>query len=77
MTKIKEMRYALCDAEKKIGTGDGYRVTVYVDLDTNKAELNWSATGSQTPETALAFADALKKLSKLAAKYNRALEKEQ
>ena len=75
--KLKELKNK---AYYELGKGEGYRVEVYgeSDWDTpglpDKAVLNWSATGDQTPETALKFAEALKTLSELAAAYNKERE---
>lgn len=58
------------------GEGQGYRVNIYGSTDredTNRpaiAILNWSATGDQTPATAILFAEALQKMAQRAADYN-------
>lgn len=58
------------------GEGKGYRVRIYDSIDWEdttrpaSAVLNWSATGDQEPETAIRFAETIKKMAQQAADYN-------
>ena len=82
--KRKELNAKLKELKNKVyyelGKGEGFRVEIYCDHDwdtpglPDKAMLNWSATGDQTPETAIKFAEALKKIGELAAAYNEERE---